>query len=38
MKATSAFIKGTMGTEDEPFEGEVPLAKVEEFIAKHIKD
>ena len=29
MKATAATLKAGMGTEDEPFEGEVPLADVE---------
>jgi hypothetical protein len=38
MKATAAQLKAGMGTEDEPFEGEVPLADVEKFVVKHIKD
>jgi len=38
MKATAAFIKSSLGTEDEPFEGEVPLADVEKYVVNHIKD
>jgi adenylate kinase family enzyme len=30
MKAITEKVKGMLGTEDEPFEGEVPIAKVEE--------
>jgi|TARA_B110001450_G_scaffold49935_1_gene46556 hypothetical protein len=38
MKATAATLKAGMGTEDEPFEGEVPLSDVEKACAQHIKD
>ena len=37
MKATSAQIKASLGTEDEPFEGEVPLKDVEAAVVNHIK-
>jgi hypothetical protein len=38
MKATAATLKAGMGTEDEPFEGEVPLADVAKSVVQHIKD
>jgi len=38
MKATAAYIKTTLGTEEEPFEGEVPLADVEKFLVKHVNE
>jgi len=38
MKATAATLKAGMGTEDEPFEGEVPFADVEKSCVQHIKD
>jgi hypothetical protein len=38
MKATSALLKASLGTEEEPFEGEVPLSDVEKAIVNHIKD
>jgi shikimate kinase len=37
MKAISAQIKASLGTEEEPFEGEVPLADVEKYVVNHIK-
>ena len=33
MKAIAAKVKGTLGTEEEPFEGEVPIKEVEKAIA-----
>lgn len=36
MKATSEEIKKSLGTEDEPFEGEVPLADVEKAIRAQV--
>lgn len=37
MKAISDQVKSKMGTEEEPFEGEVPLSKVEEEIVRQIE-
>jgi len=34
MKAISDQVKSKMGTEEEPFEGEVPLSKIEEEIVR----
>jgi shikimate kinase len=36
LKKISEKVKATLGTEDEPFEGEVPISKVEEEVAKFI--
>ena len=36
MKATAEKVKTTLGTEEEPFEGDVPLNKIEENIASCI--
>lgn len=38
MKDISAKIKATLGTEEEPFEGEVPIADVEKAVVTHIKE
>jgi adenylate kinase family enzyme len=38
MKAISEKLKASMGTEDEPFEGEVPAAGVEEAVVKFIRE
>lgn len=38
MKSIEAKIKASLGSEEEPFEGEVPIAKVEEAVLKFIKD
>lgn len=37
MKAIAEKVKGKLGTEDEPFEGEVPIAAVEKEIEAMIK-
>lgn len=34
MKAIREDVKKSLGTEDEPFEGDVPLPKTEEAISK----
>lgn len=34
MKAVADEVKGRLGTEEEPFEGEVPLAEVEKDIVR----
>ena len=36
MKATAVTIKASLGTEEEPFEGEVPLSDVEKAVVKHV--
>lgn len=36
MKAITGDVKSKLGTEEEPFEGEVPIAKVEEEICRII--
>lgn len=38
MKAISEKLKASMGTEEEPFEGEVPAADVEEAVVKFIRE
>jgi len=38
MKAIAEKIRPTLGTEDEPFEGDVPLAEVEKDIRKFIEE
>ena len=38
MKATAASIKASLGSEEEPFEGEVPLSDVEKAVVKHVRD
>jgi adenylate kinase family enzyme len=38
MKAITEKVKATLGTEDEPFEGDVPIADVEKAITKMIGD
>jgi adenylate kinase family enzyme len=37
MKKITDKVRTQLGTDDEPFEGEVPIAKVEEYIAKTIQ-
>lgn len=37
MKAIEAKVKSSKGTEDEPFEGEVPIAEVEAVVAQMLK-
>jgi adenylate kinase family enzyme len=37
MKSVTEKVKAKLGTEDEPFEGEVPIAKVEDEIQSMIK-
>lgn len=36
-KAIEEQVKKTLGTEEEPFEGKVPLAKVEDAVIKIIE-
>jgi len=38
MKTMEAKIKASLGTEEEPFEGEVPISKVEDAVLKFIED
>lgn len=38
MKATAAQIKASLGTEEDPFEGEVPFADVEKAVVNHIRE
>ena len=33
-KAIAEQVKGRLGTDDEPFEGEVPLAEIEKDISR----
>jgi len=37
-KVVEEQVKKSMGTEEEPYEGKVPLAKVEEAVAKMIEN
>ena len=37
MKAVEEVVKKSLGTEDEPFEGQVPIEKVEEEVLKNFE-